>query len=45
MLNMYSSEDDDYIFVVYADEVECILITIDDDLETKEKKGNVLSKF
>ena len=45
MLNMYASDDDHYLFVVYADEEECILLTIDSDSKTKEKKGNVLSKF
>lgn len=45
MLNMYSSEDDHYLFVVYADEEECILLTIDEDSKTKQKTGNVLSKF
>lgn len=36
MLNMYVSDDDSYILVVYRDETECILLTNNEETSKKD---------
>jgi hypothetical protein len=53
MLSMYTSNDDSYIFIVYSDETECILITNNKEALKKDsnqdyylgKYCNILAKF